>query len=259
MNIVEAYIKFKGQLVIFISGMSGCGKIDVGKFVSRDFKIGLLEQQNYYKENYGNQVTLPSGESVTNYSTDEAFDWDKLNADIESRKKDGVVVVGVALVSDKITTVPDFHIHLAISKKACLERRKIYVEQNKDKYPEEYKSIESGSDRLKMNQLIFPYYLEVVKRQKIDKYISIEGKDDNPIYDEVYNYLIESIEGYLYKNKENKDGKDKRASRYTNKYSNVTNKREAKRAKDCEKAIDNAGKVVAAEWMKRQGVTEDSD
>ena len=34
MNIVEAYIKFKGQLLIFVSGLSGCGKSTIGKKIA---------------------------------------------------------------------------------------------------------------------------------------------------------------------------------------------------------------------------------
>ena len=50
MNYIEAYIKFKGQLVVFISGLSGCGKTKISKKISNSFKIKLIDQNKYYKK-----------------------------------------------------------------------------------------------------------------------------------------------------------------------------------------------------------------
>jgi uridine kinase len=52
MNIVEAYIKFKGQLIIFISGLPACGKLILAKTIQTDFSLKLLNQFDYYKEDY---------------------------------------------------------------------------------------------------------------------------------------------------------------------------------------------------------------
>jgi uridine kinase len=42
MNIVEAYIKKKSQLIILVSGFSGSGKTTLAREIERDFKINIL-------------------------------------------------------------------------------------------------------------------------------------------------------------------------------------------------------------------------
>jgi adenylate kinase family enzyme len=197
MNIVEAYIKFNGQLVVLISGLPGCGKTGLGKSVARDFKIKLIDQYNYYKKDYDNKTTLPDNTTIVNWYTDDAIDWDKFNEDINAEKKSGVVVIGVSLPEDKLSFHPDTHIHLKISKQQCLEKRKVYLENNKDEYPEEYELLHTPAEKLKMNLLIFPYYLETIKKEKINKFININEIEDDKIYDEVFDYLINLIQNYL--------------------------------------------------------------
>jgi len=70
---VDAYIKFKGQLIIFISGLSGCGKTKVARKISRDLNLQLIEQFNYYKHDHDEKVTLSNGKTVVNWSTDKAI------------------------------------------------------------------------------------------------------------------------------------------------------------------------------------------
>ena len=197
MNIVEAYIKFNGQLVVLISGLPGCGKTGLGKSVARDFKIKLIDQYSYYKKDYDNKTTLPDNTTIVNWYTDDAIDWDKFNEDINAEKKSGVVVIGVSLPEDKLSFHPDTHIHLKISKQQCLEKRKVYLENNKDEYPEEYELLHTPAEKLKMNLLIFPYYLETIKKEKINKFININEIEDDKIYDEVFDYLINLIQNYL--------------------------------------------------------------
>lgn len=208
MNIVEAYIKFKGQLLIFISGLSGCGKLSLAKNIARDFKLKLIDQFDYYKTNYDVTVSLPDGTTLINWYTDDAVDWNKFNEDIDKFKNNGLLVVGFSLPEDKITSIPDYHLHLNASKQVCMEKRKTFLENHKDKYEEEYKLIGTQTEKLKMNQLIFPYYLESIRKSKINKFINITPKQtehsdqiimsDDEIYDEAYNIIITFIKNYLY-------------------------------------------------------------
>ena len=50
MNIVEAYIKKRKQLIILISGFSGCGKTVIAKNISKDFNISFLNLNNFMKK-----------------------------------------------------------------------------------------------------------------------------------------------------------------------------------------------------------------
>src|SRR3989304_6417405 len=124
MNVVEAYLKFNGKLIIFLSGMSGCGKTSIAKNLKRDFKLELIDEFKYYKKDYNNKIQLPDGTEVVNWYTDDSIDWDRLNKDIEKQQSKGVIVSGFSLPDDKIEVKPDFHIHLSISKQECIERRK---------------------------------------------------------------------------------------------------------------------------------------
>jgi len=198
MNIIEAYIKFKKQFLIFITGISGCGKTALARNISRDFKLKMIDQFDYYKKGYSESVDLPDGTKVINWYNDDAVDWDKLNKDIDEMKDKGLIVAGFALPTDKLTNVPDYHIHLNISKQECIERRRIYVEKNKDKYEDEFKLINTPAEKLKMNQLIFPYYLDAIKRSKIQKFINITELNDDAIYDQTFETIISFIQKVLY-------------------------------------------------------------
>lgn len=205
MNIIEAYIKFNGQLLIFLSGLSGCGKTSVAKSIKKGLNLEMIDQVNYYKKDYNTTITLPDGNEVLNLSTDDAFDWDKLNADIEKYKSKGLLVSGFALPEDKITSKVDYHVHLSISKKECIERRHQYLEKHKDEFPEEYAMIDSPAEKLKLNQLVYPYYLDVTKRSKINKFININTiPEDETVIDLVFDNIIEFIQEFIIWFNENK-------------------------------------------------------
>jgi hypothetical protein len=197
MNIVEAYIKFNGQLIILISGLSGCGKLALAKNISRDFKIKLLDQHNYYKKDYNVVTSLPDGTKIINWYTDDAIDWEKFNGDINNNKKDGVVVIGMSFPIDKLKFDPDYHVHLNINKQLCLEKRKEFLEKHKEEYADEYKIINTPTEKLIMNQFIFPYDIESNKNSKINKFVNINNLSDDQVYDIVYDLLKDFIQKYL--------------------------------------------------------------
>lgn len=197
MNIIEAYIKFNGQMVVLISGMSGCGKTKFAKKISEKFNIKYLDEVDYYKKDYAEKKTLPGGSEIINWDSDDAVDWVKLNKDIDEHKTKGVIVSGFSFPQDKITSEVNYHIQLSLSKKKCLEIRHKFLEKNKEKFPEEYEKIDSKEELLKMNQLTYPYYLDVIKRSKINKFINVNKFDDDQIFDMIWDLLISHIQRYL--------------------------------------------------------------
>lgn len=216
MNIIEAYIKYKGQLLLLISGLSGCGKLNLGKELADIFNITLIDEFNYYKKNYNEKIKLSNGDEIINWYTDDAIDWDRFNKDIDREKKNGVIVIGFSLPEDKIESSSDYHIHLNIPKQVCLEKRKIFLEKHKDTYPDEYKLSGSDTEKLKMNKLIFPYYLESTKKSKINRFVNVGLSDDSDIYDKVFDMIIEFINEFLYGNNfVNSDSKTPKVSRVT--------------------------------------------
>jgi len=209
MNIIEAYIKFNNQLIILISGLPGCGKLELAKNLARDTKLHLLDENDYYIKNYDEKIQLTDEISITNLYTDKAIDWDLLNSDIDKFKSKGVIVVGFSFPKDKIKPKIDYHLHLNIPKQICIEKRKEFLEKHKDKYPEDYKLIGSPIENLKMNKLIFPYYLEAKSQNNthIDKILNINYKEDDPVYDEVFDIIINFIQLKLKKKEQPKTPK----------------------------------------------------
>lgn len=193
MNIIEAYIKFRGQLVIFISGLSGCGKTSLAKKLSEDFKLNFIDQFKYYKKDYNEKIKLSNDVERINWDTYEAMDWDKLNKDIDKYKKNGVIVTGFALPEEQIKSEVDYHVHLSISKNSCIENRHKFLEKHKDKYKEDFDLIGTETEKLIMNKMIFPYYLDTVKKSKINKFINTNKLTDDEIEENLWKLILEDF------------------------------------------------------------------
>lgn len=211
MNIVEAYIKFNGQLIIIISGLSGCGKRKLAEYISDDFNIKLLKQSNFKIKDYDENIELKSGRKVVNWYTNDAYDWNALNEAINENKNKGVIIEGMSFPKDKLNFMTDIHLHLSISKQNCYEKKKILIEKQKDKYPKRYEDLESGHIKLKFNQIILPYYFNSLKESVITKFINGNDLSDEKIYDSAFDIIIEFIQKFIdeYNKSINNDNKKK--------------------------------------------------
>lgn len=199
MNVVQAYKKFNGQLIILVSGLSACGKSKLAKYISDDFELKYLNQFDYYKKDYNTLVKLPDGREVVNWDSDDAIDWERFNEDVNKNKKNGVIVSGFTLPDKYLKFKPDYHLHISMSKKVCLEKRKQYIVNNKDKYPKEYELLDTQGEHLQFNRLTFPYYLGLKDRMTVNKYLSANEKNDEVLYDEAFDILIKMIDKNLEK------------------------------------------------------------
>lgn len=199
-NYVERYIEYKKQLIILVSGLPGCGKNTLTKNIAGDFKLTILDQKDYYLLDYNEKRKLPNDVEVINWYQDGSIDWKKLNQDVNKHKDKGVILTGLALIEEKLEFDADFHLHLSISKKKCMEKRTVYFTKNKDQFKTDFELIGSATEKLLMNQMLFPYYLETIKRSKIDKFINGNELSSEQIYDKAFSYLIEyRIHNYLHK------------------------------------------------------------
>ena len=207
MNILEAYIKFFNGIVIYISGLSGCGKTELVNNISLDFKLKVIDQKIYYKDPV--KKTLSNGETVDTYDDDQTIDWDKMNKDIEKAKTKGVIVNGVALLKDKLPPA-DYHLHVSVGKQKCLDVRRNYLTRHKDKYGLEFEKIGTETERLKMLEISYPYYLDSIKRSVINKFINANELTNNQIYDIAFEKLIDFIDHKVYKKPHETEKKHKR-------------------------------------------------
>lgn len=216
MNIVEAYIKFKGHLIILVSGMSGSGKSSVAKEISRDFKIEHINTNKFCRKEYDNKVTIqiPNKNNdqektdieITNWDTDEVYDWDALNKEVDKHSKNGVVISGVTFPKDKIKFDSDFHIHIKLNKQNIFKRRMEYLDENNEDCQQSGRNLDKDIELMIFNKYSFPYYLEYITQNNITKYINgneLMGDPDkdkiyyDKIYDESFDYIINQIQRYL--------------------------------------------------------------
>jgi uridine kinase len=192
MNIVEAYIKFNGSLIILISGLSGSGKTKLAKNIERDFKLKFIDIESCCKKAFDKKVELPGGKSLIDWDDIESFDWKKINDNVQEVSKLGVVVCGPYFTTDVLTIKPDFHIHVKTQKQLLIDARKKFMEEN----PEEYKDLE-GLESVIVNQVTYPHYLEYLKTSKIDKFINAKDMTIDQIYDESADFLFNMIQKFL--------------------------------------------------------------
>lgn len=187
MNIIEAYIKNENQFIVLVSGIGGCGKKHVAKKLAEWLKIDYINQGDYHRDDYDKMVTLPDGSEYVNMADDDAIDWDKLSNDVKNKKV--AIVAGVAFPDDKLSFKADFHIHVSIPKKICLEKR-LKGMRDSESYNEQL-------EVYKFNHYVFPYYLEVNKRSTINKFINYAKFEDiDKVADNAYDTLMELVDKY---------------------------------------------------------------
>jgi len=194
-NIVEAYKEFNKQLIILISGLSGSGKTSLSENISRDFKLKLIDTKQFYKKDFDEKITLSNGVEVVNYDSDDAFDWEQMNKEVNKYKEEGIVVIGHLFPTNKLQFNADYHVHLKITKQELRKNRMEFIE----KHPEKKFNIETES--LRINALTYPYYLETLKKMKMDKYLDVSEMDDDVVYDIVFDDIIKFIKSAVYSSK----------------------------------------------------------
>lgn len=197
MNIAEAYIKFRKQLIILVSGLDGSGKTQIGQMVADDFKIEHLKLSSYIFEEFNETTTLPNGEKVVNHYQNEAYDWDRLSNDVDKKQSTGVVVSGFGFPKEHLGFKSDYHLHLAVSKKVSMDRMKQKIGDDYDE----------GKELMMMNKLQFPYYLKTKEEATINKFVNVNNVSSViEAYDLVFDLIIKMIEGYLYRDQQKNSG-----------------------------------------------------
>lgn len=196
-NIVEAYLKYKGQCIILISGFSGSGKTTVAKFLASLFKFKFINLNHYHipKEAYDiekNYVILKNDSKVLNWDNIyESVNWEKLNNDIDSFKTQGVILCGFGFPKSLLKFNPDYHLHIKISKQNLLKNREDYYDRNK------MVDIDREFEKTILNQITFPLYLKIAEDSTIDKYINANDVSEDKIKEETFSYLMFAMNEWL--------------------------------------------------------------
>lgn len=192
MNIVEAFIKFNGSLIIIISGLSGSKKTSIAKFIERDFKLKLINIDDFIIPEFNETVILSNGLKIINWDSVDSYDWENINKTILKYQSDGVVLTGPYFPSDKLKFIPDFHVQIKIQKQILIENRIKFSEENKDKIKNDISTIPSI-----VNQITYPLYLKYTEKSKIDKFVNSKDLTKDQIYDQVADYLFFKINDNL--------------------------------------------------------------
>jgi hypothetical protein len=251
MNIVEAYIKFKHQLIIMFSGLPGTGFQKLAKEFSRDLNIPSKDLNDFMKKDFEENITLPSGKIFETTFVPNAYDWDEVNQYIAKKKGTGVILYGYFFPISSLTEALDFHIHLTLPKQEAMKKYLEYTKYNsvgkliepakKPEYTkettsefnfdtsdteivdesidEESKMMEETTDKITeldtetekvkdkkydsmvFNQAVYPIYLEQQKLMQITRFIKILDLSLDKVYDESFEYIIQQINKYLYKDR----------------------------------------------------------
>ena len=189
MNIIEKYIEDKKSLVILISGFSGSGKTVIGRSLAKDLKIEFLNLNNFYKEDYNKTIKVGDLDVVT-WDSPDAIDWDKFNSKVNEKKNNGLVISGFAFLESKLSFKVDFHIHLKISKDDLIKNRADFISEREDS---KLKDLTPEIEKRILNASSFPLYLELLKESRFTKTINIEYGKLKKAYDDIFDYIIDSI------------------------------------------------------------------
>ena len=188
MNLLEEYISVKGNIIIMLSGLSGSNKSVIAKIMSEDFGIELINLNDYIVN-----VTMVefNGVEIEDWDNIEIYDWDKLNSDISLVKN--YIICGDMFPEDKITFVPDFHIHITMTKAELYDKRVEMIEKDKEKY----KKLLAIGDELKkyLNKITYGHYVKNKEKSKIDLWVTYSEKDE--MYNKIFDYIIEKMKEYL--------------------------------------------------------------
>lgn len=198
MNIVNAYKKFNNQLIIIISGLSGCNKNNIAKTLATTFDIEFVRQDNFINKNFKNMKKEQNFKNnkefeINDIYTNDYINWDAFNKHINEVSKNGVVISGITFPTDLIKFKPDFHIHLKMTKEKCMDTRFKYLKDNKNDLKDQYQDFVTGKDNIIMNKYLYPYYLSNLNNMHINKFLKINDKTDDEIWDEIWDIIISFI------------------------------------------------------------------
>lgn len=178
--------------VYAISGLSATGKTTIGRRIENDFlidevkRIEFIDQDWYYKDNKP-KVLLSSGEHVSNWDCVEAIYWGTLNADVKYKLKSrDVLLVGFALWENMLEFPIERHVHLTYSDPCstikdglCPSKKDIQKCIDGRMISKKLKTLEKQQkDKLMVEEIVFPFYLETLKKSKIDDFIAVYDKKD---------------------------------------------------------------------------------
>ena len=154
-NIVEAYLEQKRQFIILLSGLPTTDVNKIAKILGNDLEFNVIYMDKYL-----------SNESLSSIND---YNLDKLNTDIDKKKRNGLIISSLVFPKDISKHHIDSHINLNITKQESLDRN-----PNLDK------------------NLIF-FYNNQVKNSFINRFLNVSKLNEEEISNKLFNMIMEYI------------------------------------------------------------------
>lgn len=175
MNIIEAFLKNNNQCIILISSFPDCVPPNIIENLAKALKFHFVSTNSFL-------------ESVDKKYSNNSYNWDKLNEVINKNKANGVIISGIILPVENTTFKIDYHVHLALNKQNIMTR----LQKNKIISKEV-----SEKDKTLVNKIIYPYYLESIKKTTINTFVNAYTNekllDDNIVEDNIWDNIMTFI------------------------------------------------------------------
>lgn len=185
MNILEAYIKKYGQIIILILGLPCTNKSSIAKELNIDLNISILKINDYLIKDKYTEKTVDDIKFKL-YEESENYDWEKLNNDVNKLKTSGLIIYGNFIDISKINWEIDFSFFYSMNNNLC---KKILNEKNLLSSHYSDKEI-----KIYFDKVFNPLYDELKNSLKINRFFNVkEDTSFDDSYDEIFNLLMDLI------------------------------------------------------------------
>ncbi len=189
MNILEAYIKKYGQIIILILGLPCTNKSEIAKELEFDLNLPIINSNDYLIENKYIEKEH-NGIKFKIYESSENYDWKKLNEKVNDLKSTGVIIYGNYIDNTMIDWKFDFCFFYSMNTTLC--KKNLFEKKMLDFNESEEKS------NVYFEKIFNPFYDDLKKNIKINKFYNIkEDTSFDVIYDEIFDNLMSLIQKKL--------------------------------------------------------------
>lgn len=191
MNILEAYIKKYGQIIILILGLPCTNKSEIAKELGIELNLPILKINDYLIENKYTEKKIENT-NFKLYEDSDNYDWEKLNEKVNELKTSGVIVYGNYLDRDKIDWESDFSFFYSMNYNLCknilLEKKMLDSNYSQDDI------------KIYFEKIFNPLYKKIKLEFVINKFFNIkETTTFDESFDNIFDTLMDLISKKVYK------------------------------------------------------------
>ena len=199
-NIIDAFLKYNKQMVIFVSGLSGTNKSKITQNLSKELNVKYLNTRDFINKDKFEEIDLPNGKKVKIW---KEYKWDEVKEAIDKDKSEGIIVSSEYFPKDKLGNLKiDLHLHIKLAKQNLINNRLKYIHSQDEESKKQF--YDDDTETLIINQIIFPEYLEILQKSHINKFINANEyyeldqeqyneKLTDRIFDEIVKHIIEFL------------------------------------------------------------------